>query len=148
MQLDSLILEAIETQENKCLHLGKINKELISDIKNKVQNLPKGKSIIEKRSYDLVINQSEIRHLMADKKLLILDEIKKYIRLVPNIVVESDYVSYVKDSKNEGLRFKKMIDGKTYISFIIVSNKKGTLSIKSIHLSKKDYEKKKHVSIE
>ena len=143
-QLDTLIDEALNTQNNKALHFGKINENIITKIKNKIQNLPKGKeNYLTKNNYDLVINQSEIRHLRDNKNRLTNEEIHNYVRKLPDIITESDDISYTNNNKNEGLRFKKKFDDGTYISFVLVSNKKGTLTAKSIFLDKSDFEAKK-----
>ena len=143
-QLDLLIDEALTTQSNNALHFGKINENIITRIKKKIQNLPKGKeNYLSKNDYDLVINQSEIRHLRDNKTRLTNEEIHNYVRKLPEIITESDSISYTVNNKSEGLRFKKVMDDGTYISFVLVSNKKGTLTAKSIFLDKQDFETKK-----
>lgn len=141
-QLRNLVDEALQTNSNKALHLGKISKENTEYIKNNINNLPKDKiNIINKETYDLIINQSEIRHLIEDKPSLSNEDVLKYVKFVPKIITESDYISYSK-IKDEGLRFRKEMEDGTYISFATTSSK-GTLKVHNIHMDKNDYESKK-----
>lgn len=143
-QLNNLIDEALTTNENKSLHLGKLNAEIVSKIKNNIKNLPQSKlNFLNKDTYDLVINQSEIRHLIDDKSTLSNNDIKHFIKVLPEIIANSDYVSYTNNLKDEGLRFKKLMEDGTYVSFVIVSNKQGTMKVKTIYMEKGDYENKK-----
>lgn len=143
-QLSNLIKEALTTNENKALHLGKLDKSIIDSIKNKIQNLPKNrKDFLKKDTYDLVINQSEIRHLSDKKSSLTNKDIDNFIKILPNIILNSDYVSYTNNLKDEGLRFKKLMEDGTYVSFVVVSNKQGTMKVKTIYMEKGDYQNKK-----
>ena len=143
-QLTSLVNEALDTQSNKALHLGKINETITQRIKSKLENLPKSKvPYFTKDKYDLVINQSEIRHLIDEKNKMTRDDVQKYVSLLPKIISEFDNVSYSLEKSSEGVRFKKKLSDGTYISFVLVSNKKNTLKAKSIYLDKTDYEAKK-----
>lgn len=143
-ELNNLIDEALNTNNNKALHLGKLDSKIISKIKENIQNLPKSKiDFFAKDTYDLVINQSEIRHLLDHKNNLTSEDIKHLIDILPEIISDSDYISYTNNLKDEGLRFKKIMDDGTYISFAIVSNKQGTLKVKTIYMEKADYENKK-----
>ncbi len=142
--LSNLINEALNSNENKALHLGKLNEGTINNIKNKIQNLPKSKqNYLTKNNYDLVINQSEIRHLLDNKAGLTEREINHFIQILPNIISNSDYISYTNNLKDEGLRFKKLLEDGTYVSFVVVSNKQGTMKVKTIYMEKGDYENKK-----
>lgn len=143
-QLTSLVNEALDTQSNKALHLGKINETITQRIKAKLENLPKSKvPYFTKDKYDLVINQSEIRHLIDEKNKMTRDDVQKYVSLLPKIISEFDNVSYSLEKSSEGVRFKKKLSDGTYISFVLVSNKKNTLKAKSIYLDKTAYEAKK-----
>ncbi len=141
-ELEQLTRQAFEEKTNNALHLGRLDKEIINSIKNKISNLPKDKvNILSKENYDLIINQSEIRHLIDDKQLTI-DDIVDFIKKAPEIIIDNDFVAYTKNNKDEGLRFKKIMKDGTYASFVLISNK-GTLKIKSIHMEKDSYENKK-----
>lgn len=143
-QLNALINEALDSQNNKALHLGKLNEDITNNIKKEIRNLPKNNvNFLKKNTYDLIINQSEIRHLTDNKNNLTRKDIKKFIKILPDLIINNDYVSYTKDTNGEGLRFKKLMPDGTYISFVIVSNKKGTMKVKTIHMEKGDYENKK-----
>ncbi|MEG1288307.1 MAG: hypothetical protein RSD29_03045, partial [Bacilli bacterium] len=144
LELEQLIDEALGIKNsNKALHFGIIKKSTISYIKDNLQNLPKDKqNFIKYDNYDLIMNQSEIRHL-TDEKNITSEEVKKYISKIPEIINSSNYISYTINNKNEGLRFKKILDDGTYVSFILVSNKQHSFKIKTIFLDKEDYEEKK-----
>jgi len=135
-QLDKLIDEALITNNNKALHLGVINKDIIFKIKNSIINLPKNKcNYLKDSNYDLVINQSEIRHLKADKNRLSNDEIHEYVKRLASIISDFDVVYYSKQ-KEEGLRFEKKFNDGSYFSVILVSNKKYTFTVKTIYMKK------------
>lgn len=143
-QLNNLIDEALNSQNNKALHLGRLNKNIIDELKAEIKNLPKdNKDFLKRDSYDLIINQSEIRHLKDKKNNLTKKDIKKFIKLLPDLIINNDFVSYTKNANGEGLRFKKLMSDGTYVSFVIVSNKKGTMKVKTIYMEKGDYENKK-----
>ena len=143
-QLNNLIDEALNSQSNKALHLGRLNKNIIDELKTEIKNLPKdNKNFLKRDSYDLIINQSEIRHLTDKKNNLTKKDIKKFIKLLPDLIINNDFVSYTKNTNGEGLRFKKLMSDGTYVSFVIVSNKKGTMKVKTIYMEKGDYENKK-----
>ena len=148
-QLDDMIDEALNTQNNKALHLGIIDNNVISKIKDKIKNLPSNKQdYLQNTDYDLVINQSEIRHLKDDKTKLTNREIHDYVKKLPSLITDCDEVVYSKNEKDEGLRFKKQFEDGTYYSFDIVSNKKHTLTAKTIFMSKEDYgHKKRSISL-
>lgn len=142
-QLKKLTIEALKTNENKALHLGRIDKEIILKINKKIQNLPKEKQdFLKNKPYDLIINQSEIRHLLENKNSLSKNDIIYFVKVVPNIIVNNDSVSYTKNEKHEGLRFKKLIENGIYVSFVITSNK-GTMKVQTIYMEKKDYKQNK-----
>ena len=148
--LNTLIEEALITNNNRALHLGIINEKIILKIKNKIKNLPKDKEdYLKEYSYDLVINRSEIRHLKDDKVRLSSIDIYRYVERLPSIIIDFDEVSYSKQ-KEEGLRFEKKFSDGTYYCVILVSNKKHTLTVKTIYMKKSDFEaqKKKHISTE
>jgi len=147
-QFDYFIDEALDTNVNKSLHLGMINKETIMFIKEKIKYLPiDKKDYLENNEYDLVINQSEIRHLKDNKKRLLREDIHEYVKKLPNIISNFDSVVYGKQ-KDEGLRFKKKISNYNYYSFCLVSNKKHTISAKTIYIEKLNYEiKKRSISL-
>lgn len=143
-QLDYMIDEALNTQKNKALHLGIIDNTTIVKIKEKIKNLPTDRQdYLQNNDYDLVINQSEIRHLKDDKVKLTNEEIHDYVKKLPSLISECDDVIYSKNEKDEGLQFKKKFEDGTYYSFDIVSNKKHTLTAKTIFMLKQDYEHKK-----
>lgn len=143
-QLNNLIDEALNSQSNKALHLGRLNKNIIDELKTEIKNLPKdNKNFLKRDSYDLIINQSEIRHLTDKKNNLTKKDIKRFIKLLPDLIINNDFVSYTKNTNGEGLRFKKLMSDGTYVSFVIVSNKKGTMKVKTIYMEKGDYENKK-----
>ena len=143
-QLNELIDEALDTQSNKALHLGKLDEDIIAEIKAEIKNLPKdNKNFLKKDSYDLVINQSEIRHLKEYKDNLTRKDIKKFVKALPDLIINNDYVSYTDNVKGKGLRFKKTMSGGTYVSFVLVSNKKSTMRVKTIYMEKSDFENKK-----
>ena len=145
--LEYLVKEAFCTTNNKALHLGIINKDVIGKIRNNISNLPLNrKNYLSDNCYDLVINQSEIRHLLKNKSKLTRKDALNYVKLLPLIIINCNYVSYTKE-KDEGLRFKALIDNNVYISFVLVSNKKRTLTAKSIFMEKKDFETKKETSL-
>lgn len=124
--------------------MGKIKENIIENIKNNIKNLPKSKeNYLNRKTYDLMINQSEIRHLKDNKNLLSNKDINKFIKLLPYIISNSDYISYTNNLKDEGLRFKKLMNDGTYISFVIISNKRGRMTVKTIYMEKGDYENKK-----
>lgn len=150
-ELDKYIDEALNTNKNKAMRLGRINENIVQNIKIKIQNLPKNKNdFISKNKYDLVLHQSEIRHFKSHKTRVTNEDIHLYVRNLPQIITACDNVSYSNNGKDEGLRFKKKIDESHYISFILVSNKKSTFTVKSISLEKADFEtqKKKHLFTE
>lgn len=143
-QLDTLIDEALDTQSNKALHFGRINETITQRIKRKLENLPKMKApYLTKEKYDLVMNQSEIRHLIDEKAMMTREDVHKYVRVLPEIISNFDSASYSIEPDSEGIRFKKKLPDGNYISFVLVSNKQSTLKAKSIHLDKIDYETKK-----
>lgn len=143
-QLNELIDEALDTQSNKALHLGKLDEDIIAEIKAEIKNLPKdNKNFLNKASYDLVINQSEIRHLKEYKDNLTRKDIKKFVKALPDLIINNDYVSYTDNVKDKGLRFKKIMSDGTYVSFVLVSNKKSTMRVKTIYMEKSDFENKK-----
>lgn len=143
-QLNELIDEALDTQSNKALHLGKLDEDIIAEIKAEIKNLPKdNKNFLKKDSYDLVINQSEIRHLKEYKDNLTRKDIKKFVKALPDLIINNDYVSYTDNVKGKGLRFKKTMSDGTYVSFVLVSNKKSTMRVKTIYMEKSDFENKK-----
>lgn len=130
------------------MHLGIIQKEDVLKIKKDIQNLPKNKEkYIDYLNYDLVINQSEIRHIKDNKVKITSDDIHNYIKKIFEILLKYDYVSY-DIQKDEGLRFKKEFSEGTFVAFIIVSKKKKTFTVKTIYMIRRDYEKKKHISTE
>lgn len=143
-QLDTLIDEALDTQSNKALHFGRINETITQRIKRKLENLPKMKApYLTKEKYDLVMNQSEIRHLIDEKTMMTREDVHKYVGVLPEIISNFDSASYSIEPDSEGIRFKKKLPDGNYISFVLVSNKQSTLKAKSIHLDKIDYETKK-----
>lgn len=143
-QLNELIDEALDTQSNKALHLGKLDEDIIAEIKAEIKNLPKdNKNFLKKDSYDLVINQSEIRHLKEYKDNLTRKDIKKFVKALPDLIINNDYVSYTDNVKGKGLRFKKTMSDGTYVSFVLVLNKKSTMRVKTIYMEKSDFENKK-----
>lgn len=143
-QLDTLIDESLDTQSNKALHFGRINETITQRIKRKLENLPKMKApYLTKEKYDLVMNQSEIRHLIDEKAMMTREDVHKYVRVLPEIISNFDSASYSIEPDSEGIRFKKKLPDGNYISFVLVSNKQSTLKAKSIHLDKIDYETKK-----
>lgn len=146
-KLNKFIVQSFDSNINNALHLGIINQEVIKKLKSKVKNLPLSKKeYIKETNYDLVINQSEIRHLKDKKVKLTITDICNYINKIQEIILNFDSISY-DIQKDEGLRFKKKIKDEVYIAFIILSNKKRTLKIKTIYMSKFNYEqKKKHIS--
>ena len=144
-QLDTLIDEALNNgTANKALHFGKLSIEQTDKIKNSISNLPTDKqNYLQKETYDIVMNQSEIRHLKEDKSRITNQDIHEYVKKIPEIISNFDSVYYSKNNKHEGLRFTKKIDNETYYSFSLVSNQKGTLTIQSTSMNSKDYENKK-----
>lgn len=144
-ELNQLIDEALNSKSiNKALHLGIIDENTIQEIKNKITNLPKNKSdYIRNQAYDLVIRQSEIRHLKENKLRITNEDIHDFIKMLPDIITKSDTVSYDKNGNDEGLQFKKKLKDGKYVSFVLISNKQNTFKVKSISMAKSDFENKK-----
>ena len=143
-QLERFVVEALNSQSNKALHLGKITEQQTEKIKNSISNLPVDKkNFLSKKDYDIVINQSEIRHLKDNKVRLTENDIIDYVKKIPEIVSNFDEVYYSKNNKNEGIKFAKKINDAKYYSFTLVSNKKGTLTVKSTSMNRQDFENKK-----
>ena len=142
--LKELVIEALNSQSNKALHLGKLTEQQTDRIKKSINNLPKDKQgLLKRKDYDVVINQSEIRHLRDKKQRLTENDIIDYVNKIPEIISNFDEVYYSKNNKDEGIKFAKKINDAKYYSFTLVSNKKGTLNVKSTSMSKADYENKK-----
>lgn len=110
-QLKELVKESfINKNLNIALHLGRLNSEIIYSIKCKIINIPQNKeNLLNNKPYDLIINQSEIRHLVENKLNLTINDVIDFIKRVPDIIINNDCVVYSKNEKNEGLRFKKYI---------------------------------------
>lgn len=141
-ELDFFIDESLYNNLNKSLHLGIIQKEDVLKIKKDIQNLPKNKEkYIDYLNYDLVINQSEIRHIKDNKVKITSDDIHNYIKKIFEILLKYDYVSY-DIQKDEGLRFKKEFSEGTFVAFIIVSKKKKNIYSKDYLYDKKRLRKK------
>lgn len=66
-----------------------------------------------------------------------------YVKKLPYIIFSSDNIAYSVNEHSEGLCFKKKCKDGTHISFVLVSNKKSTLTAKSICLETKNYMNKK-----
>lgn len=132
----------------KNLYLGVIPEWVISKILceiSDISNERKNEIFNQKKKYDLVINQEEIRHLKKDS--ISLYDIISFINNLKEIICNFDTVRYTLYNKNQNcLRFKKTLFGCTIVSVEIVSNQKGTLRTQTIFFDKNDYKKKKHSS--
>ena len=112
-QLDFFIDEALITNSNKALHLGIISKVTIFKIKDSIKYNHYNEDVLKNDNYDLILNQSEIRHLKDKKRRLSNDDIHNYIKKIPRIISEFDKVDYSKQ-KEEGLKFMKKFDDGIY----------------------------------
>lgn len=145
-QLDILIDEAINTTENinKRLHLGRINESIVHKIKNMIHNFPKKKiNYFSSSIYDIVLNQSEIRHLKENKIRVTNNDIHNYIKKIPDTISQPDTVIYSDNGNSEGLRFEKRFSDGKYYSFTLVNDKKKTLQVKTSFIDTLDFEIKK-----
>lgn len=127
---------------NKVIHYGVLKKEIIKKIKSSISNYPNNGWKLNKNKYELAIRVDTFLHLVNNKKCLSKNDVKLFIKELPNIVTNFDSVEYTKNEKNEGLRFTKKINKKTYISFLLTSEKKNRLLAKSIALKYKDTKKR------
>ncbi len=127
---------------NKVIHYGVLKKEIIKKIKSSISNYPNNGWKLNKNKYELAIRVDTFLHLVNNKKCLSKNDVKLFIKELPNIVTNFDSVEYTKNEKNEGLRFTKKINKKTYISFLLTSEKKSRLLAKSIALKYKDTKKR------
>lgn len=74
-----------------------------------------------------------------------IDDCVDYILTAPEVVKNFDAVSFYRCQEKNALRFKKNINGNTYIVFLIVSNKKMIFTILTTFLEKNDYKKKRNL---
>ena len=74
-----------------------------------------------------------------------IDDCVDYILTAPEVVKNFDVVSFCKCQGKNALRFKKEINGITYITLIIISNRHKTFNIRTAFMLKKDFEAKKEI---
>ena len=121
--------------------LGIIPHKVIKRIKEETRNV-KYRKIIELLSksdkYTLTIGQSEIKHMKKDS--LKEEDVLEFIKKIDPIITEFDEVSYsIYNNNQNALRFKKKINGITYITVAIISNQYHTFRIQTIYMEKKDF---------
>ena len=127
-------------------YMGVVPSDVVNRIKNEVTEISteNRENLFKRDAFSLRIRQSEIVHL---KKIgMTIEDAVDYVSKVPQIVTEFDTVRYAveyKDGKRiEGLRFSKTFpDGKMY-NYLMISNRKGTMTVKTSYMSKDDYMKK------
>ena len=137
-----------QNQQNEFGYLGVVTPDTIDRIKNQITDISDAnkEALLKRDSYSLRIGQSEIRHLQ--KSGMTVQEAKDYVEKIPQIVSEFDSARYTIENHDgqviQGIKFEKTFeDGRMY-SYIMVSNKKGTLTMKTTYMDKNDYKKKKH----
>ena len=127
-------------------YLGVVSSDVVNRIKNEVTEISAEhrENLFKRDAFSLRIRQSEITHL---KKMgMTIEEAVDYVVKIPQIVTEFDTVRYAVEYKEgkriEGLRFSKTFpDGKMY-NYLMISNRKGTMTVKTSYMSKDDYMKK------
>lgn len=127
-------------------YLGIVSSDIIERIKSEVSEISaeNRENLFGKEAYSLRIRQSEIAHLK--KEGMTVEEAIDYVSKIPQIVTEFDEVRYSVNyragKRIEGLTFTKVFpNGKMY-SYLMVSNKKGTMTVKTTYMDKHDYMKK------
>ena len=133
-----------QKDENDNFYIGLLPKYCIENISKTLTNIKKNKInevINPKIHYALAISQSDIRHIKKDS--MTIDDCIDYILIAPEVVKNFDVVSFCKCQGKNALRFKKTINGITYITLIIISNRHKTFNIRTAFMLKKDFEAKK-----
>lgn len=140
-ELETLVIENYKNNFNINFCLGIIPSKVIKIIENEIQNVKtlKIKSILEKSDkYTLTIGQSEIKHMKKDS--LKEEDVLEFIKKIDTIITEFDEVSYsIYNNNQNALRFKKKINGITYIAVAVISNKYQTFRIQTIYIDKDDF---------
>ena len=144
-ELEEIIRRSFnQKDENQNIYIGILPQECINKISQTLSNIRKDKikDVINcDKEYALIIRQSDIRHIK--KGSMTIDDCVNYILIAPEVVKNFDAVSFYRCQEKNALRFKKNINGNTYIVFLIVSNKKMIFTILTTFLEKNDYKKKK-----
>ena len=150
-ELSAYIDEAFTNKLLKgTLYLGSIPQDIMTDIKNNIQNISDRdrEKLLKKGEYSLTIHQDDIRHLLKDG--MTIGDVKHYIANLTRVIIGADRIIYsvyrnVAGNRNV-LRFEKEFEDGKYIAVEMISNKKRTLSMKSIFMDKQSYKKKKSIS--
>ena len=150
--IDILTEAALNGKEReKFANFGVVPKDVIDRIRKEVTDISDEhrKELLSEEEYSLRTRQSEVYHLK--KKGMTDEEVKEYVRKIPQIVSEFDSVRYTQEKKEgqiiKGLLFKKMFSDGNMRSYLMVSNKKGTLTAKTSYMDKGDYIQKKKPSL-
>ncbi len=147
-ELEEIIRRSFnQKDENDNFYIGLLPKYCIENISKTLTNIKKNKInevINSKIQYALAISQSDIRHIKKDS--MTIDDCVDYILTAPEVVKNFDVVSFCKCQGKNALRLKKTINGITYITLIIISNRHKTFNIRTAFMLKKDFEAKKKKS--
>lgn len=140
-ELETLILENFNESKNMNFCLGIIPHKVIKRIKEETRNV-KYRKIIELLSksdkYTLTISQSEIKHMKKSSQTN--NDIIDFTKNLDILITEFDEVSYsIYNRSKHALRFKKKINGITYITVAVISNKYQTFRIQTVYIDKDDF---------
>lgn len=140
-ELENLIMKTFDSNKNINICLGVIPYNLIKQIEEKTKNVKCNKIIelLEKSDkYTLTVSQNEINHMKKDS--LTEEDILNFIKRIDIIITEFDEVSYsIYNNTQNALRFKKKINGITFIAVIVISNQYHTFRVQTIYIEKNDF---------
>ena len=137
-------------KEKATLYFGILDKDILSDINDKIPNLPRemSGSIFKKgRQYSVAATLDSIRHLIDDKKGMTKEDVIDYLDRFADAIVDNDSVSFASynrgNLKIDGLLFKKAFPDGTILTFDLVSNGKKVIGLQTIYMDKAGYKKRK-----
>lgn len=150
-ELDALIDGALNKGERETfINFGMIPKSVTQRIKDEVSEISQEnrEALFRRNEFSLRVRQSEVYHL---KKVGMTDaEAKEYVKKIPQTVSEFDTVRYTEEMHDgqliKGLLFYKMFPDGTMRSYLMVSNRKGTLTTKTTYMEKADFVQNKKKS--
>lgn len=126
-------------KSKKVGYFGIISKEKLREIENSIVNKPKDLTSVfaVDRDCSIVVNADGIRHLKNERKWS-KQEVVDYLDLLPDTILDADDITfhyYERGStKENGLLFKKQINGSKQISFEVISNKKHWMRMQTMYI--------------
>ncbi|MEG1243631.1 MAG: hypothetical protein RSD17_02235, partial [Oscillospiraceae bacterium] len=120
--------EALHSSDKQNLYLGAIKKETLSKIESDIKQ-----SIFKDKQYAFVVSYDDIRHISEhfDKEYQIMKEVLRVYDILQNY----DNVSLLNGNQTR-LSLEKHYDKADYLSIDIVSNKKSTIDLVTMYITK------------